>query len=165
MLNFRIEKGHAEAASAGALLAEENFRFDVAYTSYLQRAIRTLWHALEQTDHMHIPVTTAWQLNERHYGALQGLDKKATVDKYGTEQVNIWRRSYDIPPPGSRIVFNAFNLPFQLLQTADRSCFNYDFFLTLSECGTDSTHYPGNIPKYATLAGANKITAESLKVH
>ena len=65
----------------------------------LSRAIRTLWHVLEQTGFMYIPVTHAWELNERHYGGLQGLDKKATVEKYGTEQVNIWRRSYDITPP------------------------------------------------------------------
>ena len=93
------EKGTKEAMEAGKLLAKEGLRFDVAYTSKLKRAIRTLWHTLEQTDQMSIPVTCAWELNERHYGALQGLDKKETVAKYGTEQVNIWRRSYDIPPP------------------------------------------------------------------
>lgn len=93
------EKGHLEAEAAGKLLRDNNFKFDVAYTSMLCRAVRTLWHALEATDCMTIPIVNAWELNERHYGALQGLDKKATVDKYGTEQVNIWRRSYNIPPP------------------------------------------------------------------
>ena len=93
------DKGHVEAADAGALVAEAGLAFDVAYTSTLKRAIRTLDHALEQSDHMWIPVTKAWQLNERHYGALQGLDKQQTVDKHGLDQVTIWRRSYDIPPP------------------------------------------------------------------
>lgn len=93
------EKGHKEAENAGKLLKSNGFEFDLAYTSTLKRAIRTLWHSLEQTDFMYIPIVHAWELNERHYGALQGLDKKATVEKYGSEQVNIWRRSYDIPPP------------------------------------------------------------------
>lgn len=93
------DKGHKEAKEGGQLIAAEGIKADVAYTSLLKRAIRTLWHVLEETDLMWIPVTKAWQLNERHYGALQGLDKQATVDKYGKEQVLIWRRSYDIPPP------------------------------------------------------------------
>ena len=93
------KKGEQEAAAAGVLLKKEGFTFDIAYSSFLKRAIRTLWHTLEQTDCMYIPITTAWQLNERHYGALQGLDKQETVTKYGKDQVNIWRRSYDIPPP------------------------------------------------------------------
>jgi len=97
------EKGHKEAAAAGVLLKKEGFIFDVAFTSKLKRAIRTLWHSLEQTDQMSIPVVSAWQLNERHYGALQGLDKQATVEKYGKDQVNVWRRSYDIPPPPCEI--------------------------------------------------------------
>lgn len=91
--------GNEEAQKAGALLKENNFAFDIAYTSMLKRAIKTLWHTLEQTDCMSIPIVNAWQLNERHYGALQGLDKQETVAKFGKEQVNIWRRSYDIPPP------------------------------------------------------------------
>jgi len=81
------EKGHTEAAAAGKLLKEGGFKFDIAYTSYLKRAIRTLWHTLEQTDLMYIPVKHSWELNERHYGGLQGLDKAATVAKYGEEQV------------------------------------------------------------------------------
>jgi 2,3-bisphosphoglycerate-dependent phosphoglycerate mutase len=93
------EKGHDEAKAAGQLLKKEGFTFDVAFTSTLQRAIRTLWHTLEQTDLMYIPIHNAWQLNERHYGALQGLDKQETVDKFGSDQVLIWRRSYDTPPP------------------------------------------------------------------
>ena len=93
------EKGHKEAAAAGALVNEAGFKFDIAYTSMLQRAIRTLWYTLEQTGLMYIPIRNRWALNERHYGALQGLDKQQTVDKHGMDQVMIWRRSYDIPPP------------------------------------------------------------------
>lgn len=93
------EKGHTEVIQAGKLLAAEGIKFDIAHTSLLQRAIRTLWHVLEQTNFMWIPVHKAWELNERHYGALQGLDKQETVNKYGKDQVLIWRRSYDIPPP------------------------------------------------------------------
>jgi len=92
-------KGRTEAEAAGKLLHQNNFKFDVAHTSFLQRAIRTLWYSLEETNQMHIPIKTAWQLNERHYGGLQGMDKKQTVEKYGKAQVDIWRRSYDIPPP------------------------------------------------------------------
>jgi 2,3-bisphosphoglycerate-dependent phosphoglycerate mutase len=94
------EKGHTEAAAAGKLLKEGGFKFDIAYTSYLKRAIRTLWHTLEQTDLMYIPVKHSWELNERHYGDLQGLNKARTAEKYGADQVKIWRRSYDVPPPG-----------------------------------------------------------------
>lgn len=80
-------------------MKDSGFKFDVAYTSYLKRAIRTCWHVLEQTDLMWIPVKNAWQLNERHYGALTGLNKAETAEKFGVEQVTKWRRSYDIPPP------------------------------------------------------------------
>jgi len=93
------ETGHEGAKEAGKLLAESGFKFDKAYTSVLKRAIRTLWHSLEQTDQMWIPVQNEWRLNERHYGVLTGLDKQETVDKHGKEQVLIWRRSFDIPPP------------------------------------------------------------------
>lgn len=92
-------KGHEEVIEAGKLLHTENINLGVAHTSLLQRAIRTLWHVLEGTNHMYIPVHKAWQLNERHYGSLQGLDKQQTVNKFGKDQVLIWRRSYDIPPP------------------------------------------------------------------
>jgi 2,3-bisphosphoglycerate-dependent phosphoglycerate mutase len=92
-------KGEQEAIAAGKLLKANDFKFDLAYTSFLQRAIKTLWHTLEQTGHMYIPIKNAWQLNERHYGALQGLDKQQTVQKFGKEQVLVWRRSYDVPPP------------------------------------------------------------------
>jgi len=93
------EKGREEAKEAGKLLREMGFTFDVAYTSVLKRAIRTLWIALDELDHMWIPVHRTWQLNERHYGALQGLNKSETAKKYGEDQVKIWRRSYDICPP------------------------------------------------------------------
>lgn len=97
------EKGHKEAEAAGILLQKSGLTFDIAYTSMLQRAIRTLWHSLEQMGLMYIPVIKTWKLNERHYGGLQGLDKQETVNKYGIDQVTIWRRSYDIPPPSTDI--------------------------------------------------------------
>ncbi len=93
------EKGIGEAREAGRLLNELGYEFDVAYTSVLKRAIRTLWIMLDEMDRMWIPVIRDWRLNERHYGALQGLNKAETAAKYGDEQVHIWRRSYDIPPP------------------------------------------------------------------
>ncbi len=93
------EKGTAEASEAGRVLAADGYRFDVAYTSVLRRAIKTLWLALEEMDLMWIPVHRSWRLNERHYGALQGLNKAETAEKHGMEQTQIWRRSYDIPPP------------------------------------------------------------------
>ncbi len=92
------DKGIQEAHRAGAVLKEEGYTFDVAYTSVLKRAIKTLWVALEEMDLMWIPVHRSWRLNERHYGSLQGLNKSETVEKYGEEQVLIWRRSYDICP-------------------------------------------------------------------
>ena len=93
------EKGVGEARKAGALLKSEGFIFDLAFTSVLKRAIRTLWLVLDEMDLMWIPVQPSWRLNERHYGALQGLNKADTAAKYGEEQVHIWRRSYDVPPP------------------------------------------------------------------
>jgi len=93
------DRGRQEAADAGRLLREGGYTFDLAYTSVLKRAIRTLWIALDALDLMWIPVTKDWRLNERHYGALQGLNKAETAEKYGEGQVKIWRRSYDIPPP------------------------------------------------------------------
>jgi len=93
------EKGRIEALDAGRLMAAENFNFDVAYTSVLKRAIRTLWIALDEMDLLWVPVHRSWRLNERHYGALQGLNKAETAAAHGEEQVKIWRRSYDIPPP------------------------------------------------------------------
>jgi 2,3-bisphosphoglycerate-dependent phosphoglycerate mutase len=93
------EKGLEEAAAAGRTLKEEGYTFDIAYTSVLKRAIRTLWLTLDGMDLMWIPVVRDWRLNERHYGALQGLNKAETAAKYGDDQVLIWRRSYDTPPP------------------------------------------------------------------
>lgn len=92
------EKGRIEAKAAGQLLKDEGYIFDEAYTSVLKRAIRTLWVVLDEMDLMWIPVTKTWLLNERHYGALQGLDKAETAAKFGDEQVLVWRRSYDVPP-------------------------------------------------------------------
>jgi 2,3-bisphosphoglycerate-dependent phosphoglycerate mutase len=91
--------GKQEAYEAGKLLREGGYAFDVAYTSVLRRAIQTLWIVLQEMQLEWIPVTNAWQLNERHYGALQGLNKAETAEKFGEAQVKIWRRSYDVPPP------------------------------------------------------------------
>ena len=93
------EKGRAEAVAAGQLLKKEGYRFDVAFTSVLKRANKTLNVVLEELDQLWIPVEHSWRLNERHYGALQGLDKAETAAKYGEAQVKIWRRAYDTPPP------------------------------------------------------------------
>ena len=93
------ERGNQEAIDAGRLLKDLGYEFDIAYTSVLKRAIRTLWHVQDQMDLMWIPVIRDWRLNERHYGALQGLNKAETAAKYGDEQVHIWRRSYAEPPP------------------------------------------------------------------
>ncbi|HTS62983.1 MAG TPA: 2,3-diphosphoglycerate-dependent phosphoglycerate mutase [Candidatus Acidoferrales bacterium] len=93
------EKGQQEALEGGQVLKREGYVFDVAYTSVLKRAIRTLWTVLDEMDLMWIPVHRSWRLNERHYGALQGLNKAETAAKFGEDQVKIWRRSYDIPPP------------------------------------------------------------------
>jgi len=92
-------KGVEEARAGGRLLKAEGYSFDIAFTSVLRRAIKTLWLALEEMDRMWIPVEHSWRLNERHYGALQGLDKAETAAKFGEEQVLAWRRSYDTPPP------------------------------------------------------------------
>ncbi len=93
------EKGLEEARAAGDLLRQEGYAFDLAYTSVLKRAIRTLWITLDRMDLMWIPVVRSWRLNERHYGALQGLNKAETAEQHGEEQVHIWRRSYDVQPP------------------------------------------------------------------
>ncbi len=91
--------GESEAHEGGRLLREEGIRFDLAHTSVLKRAIRTLWIALDELDQVWLPVHNSWRLNERHYGALQGLNKAETAAEYGDAQVKLWRRSYDVPPP------------------------------------------------------------------
>lgn len=93
------EQGMAEANNAGKLLKENNYDFDIAYTSVLRRAIKTLWIALEEIDRMWLPIKNRWQLNERHYGALQGLNKQEMKEKHGEKQVQIWRRSFAVQPP------------------------------------------------------------------
>ena len=93
------EKGLEEANEAGKVMKELGYTFDIAYTSVLKRAIRTLWIAMDQMDLLWVPVVRDWRLNERHYGALQGLNKAQTAEKYGEPQVKVWRRSYDVPPP------------------------------------------------------------------
>lgn len=93
------ERGYQEAKQSGQVLKAEGYTFDIAYTSVLKRAIRTLWLTLDELDLMWIPVVRSWRLNERHYGALQGLNKGEMAEKFGEDQVRIWRRSYDVPPP------------------------------------------------------------------
>jgi 2,3-bisphosphoglycerate-dependent phosphoglycerate mutase len=93
------DAGIAEARAAGSALRTEGFEFDLAYTSVLKRAIRTLWLVLDELDRMWLPIEHSWRLNERHYGALQGLDKAQTAARFGEDQVRLWRRSYDVPPP------------------------------------------------------------------
>jgi 2,3-bisphosphoglycerate-dependent phosphoglycerate mutase len=93
------DKGRTEARAAGELLKKEGFSFDVAYASVLKRALNTLWSVLQELDIVWIPIEKDWRLNERHYGALQGLNKSETAAKFGDEKVLVWRRSYDIPPP------------------------------------------------------------------
>jgi len=92
-------KGREEAAAAGRLMKAEGFDFDLAYVSLQRRALNTLWLALDEMDRLWIPIEKSWKLNERHYGSLQGLNKAETAAKYGDDQVLVWRRSYDIPPP------------------------------------------------------------------
>ena len=93
------DRGTVEAREAGKLLKKMGFTFDIAFTSMLKRAIKTLWLVLEEMDQEWLPITHSWRLNERHYGTLQGLNKAETAKQYGDEQVKIWRRSYDVPPP------------------------------------------------------------------
>jgi 2,3-bisphosphoglycerate-dependent phosphoglycerate mutase len=93
------DQGRTEACAAGQLLKKEGYSFDLGYCSVLQRALRTLWIVLDELDELWIPVEKTWRLNERHYGALQGLNKSETAAQYGEDQVLVWRRSYDIPPP------------------------------------------------------------------
>jgi len=93
------EHGEREARAAGRLLLEEGLDFDVAFTSVLKRAIKTLWLVMEEMERMWVPVQGSWRLNERHYGALQGTNKSEATQRFGAEQVQIWRRSYDVPPP------------------------------------------------------------------
>ena len=93
------QMGHEEAMNAGKALKEKNFKFDISYTSVLRRAIVTHFHVMDQMDQLHVPVIRSWRLNERHYGALTGLNKEETAKKHGQEKVKLWRRSYDIGPP------------------------------------------------------------------
>jgi len=126
------EKGIEEAIISGQLMKEAGFIFDIAFTSVLKRAIRTLWLALDEMDLMWIPVFNTWRLNERHYGALQGLNKAETSAKFGDEQVHIWRRSYDIQPPALTVDDERFpgNDPRYATLTAEE--------LPLTECLKDT---------------------------
>jgi 2,3-bisphosphoglycerate-dependent phosphoglycerate mutase len=126
------DKGLHEAKTAGQTLKAEGFKFDLAYTSVLKRAIRTLWITLDEMDLMWIPVIRHWRLNERHYGALQGLNKTETAKQYGDDQVKIWRRSYDIPPPAldkNDERYPGFDLRYKNLSDAE---------LPLTECLKDT---------------------------
>ncbi len=124
------DQGRIEATKAGEVLKREGLTFDCAFTSVLKRAIRTLWIVMDEMDLMWIPVENSWRLNERHYGALQGLNKAETAAKFGDDQVKIWRRSYDIPPP--------------VLEPSDE-------------------RFPGNDPRYSTLAPDELPLTECLK--
>ena len=93
------DQGTAEAREAGRLIRDEGLEFDQVYTSVLARAIKTMWIAMEEMDRVYLPVERSWRLNERHYGALQGLNKAETAELHGAEQVQLWRRSYNVPPP------------------------------------------------------------------
>jgi 2,3-bisphosphoglycerate-dependent phosphoglycerate mutase len=124
------KRGVAEAVGAGKRLARERYTFDVAYTSVLKRAIKTLWIVLEEMELEWIPVHRSWRLNERHYGALQGLNKAETAAKHGEDKVKVWRRSYDIRPP---------------------------------ELTSDDPRFPGNDPRYASLAPEQLPLTECLK--
>lgn len=126
------EKGVAEARQAGRLLKEAGFTFDIGYTSLLKRAILTLRLALDEMGQVSLPVTYDWRMNERHYGALQGLNKAETAAKYGDEQVLIWRRSYDIPPPplDAQDVRTSYDDPRYSLLTRDQ--------IPLTECLKDT---------------------------
>ncbi|MBW1990408.1 MAG: 2,3-diphosphoglycerate-dependent phosphoglycerate mutase [Deltaproteobacteria bacterium] len=126
------EKGAAEALGAGKALIEEGFSFDVAYTSVLKRAIKTLWIVLEEMDLMWIDVFRSWRLNERHYGALQGLNKAETARRHGMEQVQIWRRSYDVRPPELELSDERHPAHDPRYKNLDRS------FLPASECLKDT---------------------------
>lgn len=115
-------KGLEEAKNAGILLREHGFTFDIAHTSLLKRAIRTLWITLDEMDQMWIPIELNWRLNERHYGALQGLNKAETAQKYGDEQVLIWRRSYDTRPPAITVEdsrYPGFDIRYRNLPPSD----------------------------------------------
>lgn len=127
------EKGKTEALSAGDILQNEGYTFDIAFTSVLKRAIRTLWIALDQMDLMWIPVECEWRLNERHYGTLQGLNKMQTAQKYGEKQVKIWRRSCDIPPPALTLSDERYPKYAPRYQKLDEK------ELPLSECLNDTT--------------------------
>jgi 2,3-bisphosphoglycerate-dependent phosphoglycerate mutase len=124
------DKGRDEAEEAGRLIKAEGLDFDIAFSSVLKRALRTCWITLDALDRLWIPVEKSWRLNERHYGALQGLNKAETAARYGDQQVLVWRRSYDIPPPP----------------------------LT-----SDDPRYPGNDPRYASLAPEDRPLTEALK--
>ncbi|WFS61174.1 2,3-diphosphoglycerate-dependent phosphoglycerate mutase [Pseudodesulfovibrio thermohalotolerans] len=125
------EQGLREAEHGAGLLLEQGFTFDVAHTSLLKRAVRTLWRVQDVMDLMWLPVFKTWRLNERHYGALQGLNKAETAKKYGDEQVFVWRRSFDTPPP---------------------------------ELDQDDDRFPGNDPRYASLAPEDLPRCESLSL-
>ena len=126
------EQGVAEANKAGQLLKEQGYSFDVAYTSVLKRAIRTLWIVLDVMDLMWLPVHRSWRLNERHYGALQGLNKADMAAKFGEEQVLKWRRSYDIPPPSLKKTDEAYPGKDRRYQELDEND------LPLTECLKDT---------------------------
>ncbi len=151
------EKGKEEATRGGELLKEKGYHFDVAYTSYLKRAIHTLNRVLEAMGEEYIPVYKSWRLNERHYGALQGLNKSETAEKYGEEQVKIWRRSYDVQPPALEETDPRNPALQRTYQDVDKKD------LPLTECLKDTVAravpYWEEVIKKDVLAGKNVIVA------
>lgn len=139
------DKGREEARNAGKLLKEEGYDFDICYTSYLKRAIHTLNIALDEMDRAWLPVVKSWKLNERHYGALQGLNKSETAEKYGEEQVKIWRRSFDIKPP-------------ELDENDERSAVNQPMFR-----GVDKSLLPKNESLETTIERVIPYFEETIK--
>jgi len=163
------EAGIAEAREGGRLLKEEGIEFDLAYTSYLKRAISTLWLALEEMDQQYVPTVKSWRLNERHYGELQGKDKKQTVAEFGNEQVQIWRRSYDVPPPACSLDSEHFpgndrkykNVPIEDLPRAESLKITEDRFLIEWE----NTIKPAIISGNKILIAAHGNTLRALVKH
>lgn len=149
------EKGVTEAKNAGTLLQLNNYDFDIVYTSYLKRAIHTAYYVLDEMNRVWLPMVKAWELNERHYGALQGLNKKETADKYGEEQVKIWRRSFDVLPPSLEASDPMSPLNDVMYRNVDKSILPLAESLELTISRT--VPYFENVIKKEMIAGKNVL--------
>lgn len=149
------DKGVTEAKNAGTLLQLNNYDFDIVYTSYLKRAIHTAYYVLDEMNRVWLPMVKAWELNERHYGALQGLNKKETADKYGEEQVKIWRRSFDVLPPSLEASDPMSPLNDVMYRTVDKSILPLTESLELTIART--VPYFENVIKKEMVAGKNVL--------